>query len=92
MSVLMQASRKRRCHTHPGLGTRAARSDAHFRRVDVVGAVGPVAWDARNLRMFGTSVRTRRRDVSPVIVHVLMVATTMFMFWDLYLLAVHAPG
>jgi len=25
-------------------------------------------------------------------VHLLVVATTMFMFWDLYLLAVHAPG
>jgi hypothetical protein len=91
MSVLLQVSRKARCHAHPGLGAQSLRSYGHVRRIDVTGSLRPVAWDARNTRVLGPSVRVRRRDVSPMIVHLLLVATTMFMFWDLYLLAVHAP-
>jgi hypothetical protein len=92
MSVLMQVSRKTRCRAHPGLGTQPLRSYSHLRRVDVTEAGRPVSWDARNARMHGPSVCARRRDLSPMIVHLLMVATAMCMFWDLYLLAVHASG
>lgn len=92
MSVRTQASRETRCRAHPGLGTQLLGSYGHFRRVDVTGSLRPVAWDARNARTLGPSVRARGRDVSPMIVHLLMVATAMFMFWDLYVLAVHTPG
>jgi hypothetical protein len=92
MSVFMQVSRKRRCRSHGGLGAHAVEPYTHFRRFDVAGAVGPVASEARSARMLGASVRARRRDVSSLIVHLLVVATTMFLFWDLYLLALHAPG
>jgi hypothetical protein len=92
MSVLTQVSRKGRCRAHPGLGPRGVRSYSHFRRIHMAGAAGPVAWDARGARLLGSSGRARQRDVSPMMVHLLVVATTMFMFWDLYLLAVHAPG
>ena len=88
----MQVSQKRRCRARPALDTQVVRLSSHFRRVDLARAVRPIAWDARNARTLGPSVRARRRDISSMMVHLLMAATAMFLFWDLYLLAVHAPG
>jgi len=85
MSVIMQVASKK------GLGAQTVRSDSQLGRFDWAGTVTPVSWDARNARMLGTPARAHRRDISPMIIHFLVVATTMFLFWDLYLLAAHVP-